>query len=501
MWVKKGFCRPIPIEYQEEEEKFTEVKNIEALMKKKGKLTGEETIKETTTKIEEELENLDLNPNKETEETPNFCTELSEFYVEKKEIKENDENENYPEGFDEISDEEQEDFTIHNTDSVIVCGTAQDDFSNLEIYIYDEINQNLYVHHDIMLSVYPLCIEWLPIDLSSSNSSNNKANYAIVGSFLPEIEIWNLDLIEAIEPELVLGQSEEEMGGKSALKKLKKKKKESDLVHTDAVLCLNSNPFNKAILASGSADKKIIIWDIATGKNLRTIKEHKDKVQIVKWNRCEDNVLLSGAFDKTVRLFDMRTQAEGMTVKLSSDIESADWCPLNSYQFLTSFEDGRIELYDIRKMGPVFDFKAHKKAVTNVSFSFKHSGLFSSVSLDGYVKIWDGEKLIEENNVVAPNMIMEKYLKQSTGEIFTCAFSPDSENTIAAGGSKGELFIWQLEESPAFCSRYGIKQEEDIIPDRYHNIARRKVMANRLKMRKGGNNNRTNFNEKKNRKK
>ena len=35
-------------------------------------------------------------------------------------------------------------------------------------------------------------------------------------------------------------------------------------------------------------------------------------------------------------------------------------------------------------------------------------------------------------------------------------------NTIAVGGSKGELFIWQLEESPIFCSQYGIKFNDNI---------------------------------------
>ena len=181
-----------------------------------------------------------------------------------------------------------------------------------------------------MLSVYPLCIEWLPIDIKANNT---KANYAIVGSFLPEIEIWNLDMIDAIEPELTLGGSGD---SGSIVKNLKKKKKqESDLVHTDAVVSLNSNPFNKSILASGSADKKVILWDIATGNNIRTIKDHKDKIQVVRWNRCEDNVLLTGSFDKTIRLFDMRTNSEGMTIKVKSDIESADWSPLNSYQFLS----------------------------------------------------------------------------------------------------------------------------------------------------------------------
>ena len=65
-------------------------------------------------------------------------------------------------------------------------------------------------------------------------------------------------------------------------------------------------------------------------------------------------------------------------------------------------------------MEAVFDVQAHKKATTNVSFSFKYNGLFSSVSLDGYVKIWDGEKLVEQNNIASPSLIMEKYLKKTT---------------------------------------------------------------------------------------
>jgi periodic tryptophan protein 1 len=44
------------------------------------------------------------------------------------------------------------------------------------------------VHHEIMLSAFPLDIEWLKVNLGSINSNNpTKGNYAIVSSFLPEI--------------------------------------------------------------------------------------------------------------------------------------------------------------------------------------------------------------------------------------------------------------------------------------------------------------------------
>jgi periodic tryptophan protein 1 len=117
---------------------------------------------------------------------------------------------------------------------------AQGDFSNIEVYIFDEQTMSLYVHHDIELSAYPLCVEWLPVNYQS----NTKANYAIVSSFLPEIEIWNLDVQDAVEPDLVLGKSE---GEKKYFKNLKKKKNvlANELQHSDSVMTLNVNPFNK----------------------------------------------------------------------------------------------------------------------------------------------------------------------------------------------------------------------------------------------------------------
>ena len=62
----------------------------------------------------------------------------------------------------EDSEEEKEDYTIRNSDALIVAATAEDDHSNLEVYIYDHKNSNLYVHHELILSSYPLCLEWLP---------------------------------------------------------------------------------------------------------------------------------------------------------------------------------------------------------------------------------------------------------------------------------------------------------------------------------------------------
>lgn len=62
----------------------------------------------------------------------------------------------------EDSDEEKEDYTIRKTDALIVAATAENDHSNLEIYVYDHKTSDLYVHHEIILASYPLCLEWIP---------------------------------------------------------------------------------------------------------------------------------------------------------------------------------------------------------------------------------------------------------------------------------------------------------------------------------------------------
>lgn len=62
-----------------------------------------------------------------------------------------------------LQDEDEEDLddlTIRTTDALLLAGTAEEDYSHLDMHIYEEPDDNIYVHHDIMLPTYPLCISW-----------------------------------------------------------------------------------------------------------------------------------------------------------------------------------------------------------------------------------------------------------------------------------------------------------------------------------------------------
>lgn len=100
--------------------------------------------------------------------------------------------------------EDLEDMIIKAEDSVIICACNEDDVSHLEIWILEDIlegDRNMFIHHDIMLPAFPLCMAWLDCPIKGGE----KGNFIAVGSMEPAIEIWDLDIMDEVQPSQVLG--------------------------------------------------------------------------------------------------------------------------------------------------------------------------------------------------------------------------------------------------------------------------------------------------------
>lgn len=157
-----------------------------------------------------------------------------------------------------------------------------------------------------MLSAFPLDIQWLKVSLGSINSNNpTKGNYALVASFLPEIEIWNLDLTEAIQPDAILGGEAEEKR-KKPKKFTNQSKKFKPGSHTDAVTTLSLNHSNLSVLASGSIDSTVKIWDISKETCVHTAAHHTSEVKKVQWSSLDVSVILTAGGDGKVAVLDSR---------------------------------------------------------------------------------------------------------------------------------------------------------------------------------------------------
>lgn len=355
---------------------------------------------------------------------------------------------------DDNDSEEEEDLIIKAEDSVVICACNEDDVSLLKVYIYEETTDgdpNMYVHHDIIISAFPLCTAWLDCPIKGGD----KGNFLAVGSMEPAIEIWDLDMIDEVQPSVVLGGVAEEKEEKKKKKKKGKKKsiKYKEDSHTDSVLGLAWNKEYRNILASASADKLVKIWDVATGKCTITMSHHTDKVQAVAWNHHASQVLLSGSFDHTLVMKDGRIPShDGFKWSVSADVESVAWDPHNEHFFVASLEDGTVDSFDIRSAAsnssskPVFTLHAHDKAVSTITYNTLAPNLIATGSMDKMVKLWD----LSNNQ---PSCIASH--KPKAGAVFSISFSVDDPFLLAIGGSKGKLGMWDTLSDAGVSKKFG----------------------------------------------
>ena len=277
-----------------------------------------------------------------------------------------------------IEDGDDDDSDINDTnlqpnDALVIVAKTQEDFASLEVNVYEESSGNLFVHHDIPLPSYPLCLSHGTI-----NSEGEAGNFVAVGTFDPGIEVWNADVLNALEPSFILGGEDTSAADAKWSKTLGRKgrampnmNKRNGLragSHTDAVMTLSWSTLHRQVIASGSADKTVKIWDVtkcddANGGVALTLDHHTDKVQSIAWNPTEGTILATGSYDRTVAVVDARSSDSCKKVKIPADCESVAWDPHNPHLLSAASEDGTVTCWDVRKFdsgNPYWSFVAHE---------------------------------------------------------------------------------------------------------------------------------------------
>ena len=387
---------------------------------------------------------------------------------------------------DEEDEDYPDDFTVRGTDLVMLAARTDDDVSHLEVYVYEEpvLNGtdegNLYCHHDLLLPAFPLCISWMDCP---TDGREGRANRVAVGTMYPGIEIWDLDVIDAVEPVATLGGYEDDdirggggsededeedaprKGGKKTSKKAGKKKASRERKkkpalktdgHSDAVLGLSWNAQYRNVLASASADHTVRVWDISTQKTQHVLRHHDGKVQAAEWNPAEPTVLLSGGFDRRACVVDVRApEKAAMAWDVHADVECAVWNLNEPTSMLVSNESGAVLCLDTRKgagSAPVFTLEAHERATTSLSLCPGAPALLLTCSTDKMLKLWDiaGGKpsLVATNN-------------PQIGAVFSAAFAPSVPYLVGCAGSKGEVAVWDILADAAVAEGpYGARLEK-----------------------------------------
>ncbi|RMD87215.1 MAG: hypothetical protein D6813_13860 [Calditrichaeota bacterium] len=184
------------------------------------------------------------------------------------------------------------------------------------------------------------------------------------------------------------------------------------------------------ILASGSWDNTIKLWEVESGKELYTLKGHFSSVYSVTFSPY-GRILASGSEDNTIKLWDVVRGQELRT--LSGHRNSVYWVAFSpDGKIIASGDfDNIIKMWDVTSGREIHTLRGHRDRVYSVAFS-PDGRILASGSDDSTIKLWD---------VVSGREM--RSLSGNRFDISSIAFNPEG-NIIGSGGGDGIIMLWNV---------------------------------------------------------
>lgn len=350
--------------------------------------------------------------------------------------------------------EEKKEFQVYPTDNFVLSTRTEDEISYLDVYVYDDgagapagskeeeadkqdpdvakgmvRGSSLYLHHDLMLPNFPLCVEWLSFRPNGSVDSANIGNYAAIGTMDPTIELWNLDCVEKAFPDVILGDA---VGEDDADDKQPREDR-----HTGAVLSLSHNRMFRNVLCSTSADTTVKLWDLATCGVARSIAglHHDREVSSSRW-QTGGTVLLTGGYDSNCAISDVRDDSKPVYYAVGEEVEVVEWASSSATYFYAGTDQGNVLYFDTRNPGkPIWNLHAHDSGITTLtSNQFIDDMIATGAMGEQKVKLWKTSP--------KPSMVASRDF--GCGNVLSATFAGDIEvaGDLAIGGSSPGLKMW-----------------------------------------------------------
>ena len=187
---------------------------------------------------------------------------------------------------------------------------------------------------------------------------------------------------------------------------------------------------NGKYLSSSGNDATIKIWDVATFKEITTLKGHTNSVCGLAFSP-DSKYLASASTDQTIKVWDITTLKEIATLKGHSDVVlGVAFSPDGKYLSSAS-QDNTIKLWDIATLKEITTLRGHTLVVWSLAFS-PDGKYLASASGDETIKLWDVANLKEITT-----------LKGHTARVLGVTFSPDGKYLASASGDK-TIKLWDV---------------------------------------------------------
>ena len=227
--------------------------------------------------------------------------------------------------------------------------------------------------------------------------------------------------------------------------------------HTDGIWSVAFSP-DGTTLASGSQDRMVKLWDVATGENIATLEGHWSVVRSVAFSP-DGTILASGSRDRMVKLWDVATGENIATLEGHDRVHSIAFSP-DGRMLASGYYDQTVKLWDVETKEIIATLEGH---ATNKLFSvaFSPDGTTLAIGSEQGNIMWD----IATQNFVT--------LEGQTGLVWSVAFSPDGTLLASSGWNVvtgNTVKLWDV-STKRHITTFGRKTNEFVSANEIFSVA------------------------------
>eukprot|EP00039_Didymoeca_costata_P008246 m.109490 g.109490 ORF g.109490 m.109490 type:complete len:579 (+) comp14003_c2_seq3:719-2455(+) len=153
------------------------------------------------------------------------------------------------------------------------------------------------------------------------------------------------------------------------------------------ISCLSWNPYLKEQIASSDYEGIVSCWDSRTGDRIAAFEDHEKRAWSVDFSPTKPTLIASGSDDHKVIIWDTGLKHCVAKISAKANVCCVKFNPKNSNYIAFGSADHHIHYFDLRNLKrEVHVFKGHAKAVSYVRFLSENEMI--SASTDSTLKLW-----------------------------------------------------------------------------------------------------------------